>query len=74
MMLTEASLLTVKVAGAEGVILYDLKMEAAMLIRKAAIDLMIQNHAMIMFGFKESSILTLSETSLKNTGCCSSNG
>jgi hypothetical protein len=53
MMLSDASQLMVKVAGAEGGGLYDLKMEAATIIRKAARDLMIQNHALRMFGFKE---------------------
>ena len=31
----------------------DLKMEAAAIIRKAARDLMVQNHALEMFGFEE---------------------
>lgn len=52
-MLSDASQLMVKVAGAEGGSLYDLKMEAATIIRKAARDLMVQNHALKMFGFKE---------------------
>ena len=38
-MLYNAGLLTIKVAGAEGAELYDLKMEAATFIRKAANDL-----------------------------------
>ena len=41
-MLCDAALLTVKVAGAEAVGLYDLKMENAAIIRKAARDLMVQ--------------------------------
>ncbi|MBR9999021.1 MAG: hypothetical protein KFF73_08620 [Cyclobacteriaceae bacterium] len=52
-LITDASQLMIKVAGAEGGGLYDLKMEAATLIRKAARDLMVQNHALRMFGFKE---------------------
>jgi len=52
-MLLDASLLSVKVAGAEGGELYDLKMEAAAIIRKSAKDLHVQNHALEMFGFKE---------------------
>jgi hypothetical protein len=52
-MLSDAAQLMVKVAGAEGAGLYDLKMEAATIIRKAARDLMVQNHALKMFGFKE---------------------
>ena len=51
-MLSDARLLSVKVAGAEGGGLYDLKMEAATIIRKAARDLMIQNHSLEMFGFE----------------------
>ena len=39
-MLNDAALLTVKVAGAEAAGLYDLKMENAAIIRKAARDLM----------------------------------
>jgi hypothetical protein len=51
-MLEDASLLTVKVAGAEAGELYDIKMEAATIVRKAANDLMVQNHALEMFGFE----------------------
>jgi hypothetical protein len=51
-MLEDAMLLTVKVAGATGGQLYDIKMEAATIIRKAARELMIQNHALEMFGFE----------------------
>lgn len=53
LMLSDASLLAVKVAGAEGAGLYDLKMEAAAIIRKAARDLKLQNHSLKMFGFKQ---------------------
>ena len=52
-MLLNASLLTVKIAGAEGGDLYDLRMEAAAIIRKAARDLMVSNHSLDMFGFEE---------------------
>lgn len=52
-MLGDAALLTVKIAGAEAVGLYDLKMENAAIIRKAARDLMVSNHALEMFGFEE---------------------
>lgn len=52
-MIGDASLLVVKVAGASAMDLYDMKMECAALIRKAARDLMIQNHALEMFGFEE---------------------
>jgi hypothetical protein len=51
-MLSDAALLTVKVAGAEAAGLYDLKMENAAIIRKAARDLMVQQHALDMFGFE----------------------
>lgn len=50
--LEDAMLLMVKVAGAEGGQLYDIKMECATIIRKAAMELMIQNHALEMFGFE----------------------
>lgn len=52
-MLSDAAQLTVKIGGATRVGLYDLKMEAAAIIRKAARDLMVQNHSLEMFGFKE---------------------
>ncbi|HBE41597.1 MAG TPA: hypothetical protein DDW27_10420 [Bacteroidales bacterium] len=51
-MLSDAAQLTVKVAGAEAAELYDLKMESAAIIRKAARDLMVQNHSLDMFGFE----------------------
>ena len=51
-MLGDAALLTVKVAGAEAAELYDLKMEAATFIRKAACDLKIMNHSLEDFGFE----------------------
>ena len=51
-MLSDAALLTVKVAGAEVAGLYDLKMENAAIIRKAARDLMVAQHSLEMFGFE----------------------
>jgi hypothetical protein len=51
-MLSDAAMLTVKVAGAEGGDLYDIRMQNAALIRKAANDLMVQNHSLEAFGFK----------------------
>ena len=51
-MLSDAMLLTVKVAGAEAGGLYDIRMEAAAIIRKAARDLKLQNHSLEMFGFE----------------------
>ncbi len=52
-MFGDAVLLTVKVAGAEGGGLYDIRMECAAIIRKAARDLMVTNYSLEMFGFKE---------------------
>jgi hypothetical protein len=52
-LLGDAYLLTIKVAGATGGDLYDLRMEAATIIRKAAKDLMVSNHSLEAFGFKE---------------------
>ena len=51
-MLSDAAMLTVKVAGAEGGDLYDIRMQNAALIRKAANDLMVQNHSLKTFGFE----------------------
>ena len=51
-MLSDAAQLTVKVAGAEAAGLYDLKMENAAIIRKAARDLIVQQHSLDMFGFE----------------------
>ena len=53
-LLSDAAMLTIKVFGAEAAGLYDLKMEAAAIIRKAAKDLMLQNHTLCMFCFKHS--------------------
>jgi hypothetical protein len=50
--LCDAALLSVKVAGAEAAGLYDLKMENAAIIRKAARDLVVQQHSLDMFGFE----------------------
>ncbi|MEA2105966.1 MAG: hypothetical protein U9P82_04515 [Bacteroidota bacterium] len=51
-MLSDAARLTVKVAGAEGGDLYDIRMQNAAIIRKAANDLMVQNHSLEAFGFE----------------------
>jgi hypothetical protein len=58
-MIEDALTLSVKIAGAEAVGLYDLKMESAAVIRKAARDLMVQNHSLEMFGFKEADYFTI---------------
>lgn len=51
-MLEDAMLLTVKLAGATAGKLYDIKMDSAAIIRKAAQNLMVQNHSLEMFGFE----------------------
>lgn len=51
-MLCDAAQLTVKVAGAEAAELYDLKMENAAIIRKAARDLMVSQHSLETLGFE----------------------
>ncbi|MDD4968067.1 MAG: hypothetical protein PHT07_01415 [Paludibacter sp.] len=51
-MMEDAYMLTVKIAGAEGGDLYDLRMENAAIIRKSARDLMVQYHSLEMFGFE----------------------
>ena len=51
-MISDAAMLTVKVAGAEGGDLYDIRMQNAAIIRKSAMDLMIQNHSLKAFGFE----------------------
>ncbi|OKL38566.1 hypothetical protein [Pontibacter flavimaris] len=58
-MLTDAALLTVKVAGAVGADLYDIQMENAVLIRKAARDLLTNCTALEMYGFKDTTYLPL---------------
>ena len=52
-LLITASTIMAKIAGAEGGDLYDLRMENAAIIRKAARDLMVTKHSLKMFGFKE---------------------
>ena len=51
-MLSNARLLFVKLVVADKIELYDLKMEAATFIRKAACDLKVMNHSLKMFGFE----------------------
>lgn len=58
-MLADAGMLSTKIAGAEAGGLYDLKMEAAAIIRKSAKDLMLHNHSLEAFGFKETSYYQL---------------
>lgn len=58
-MLEDAATLVVKVGGAEASDLYDLKMECAVLIRKAARDLATHCSGLEMFDFKETHYLHL---------------
>jgi hypothetical protein len=52
MMCEDAYNLSVKVAGAEGGELYDLRMENAAIIRMSARNLIVQTHGLSMFGFQ----------------------
>ena len=58
-MLTDALLLSSKVANAEGGDIYDIRMENAALVRKAARDLILHCRGLETSGFKESSYLNL---------------
>jgi hypothetical protein len=58
-MLEDAAQLSVKVAGAEGADLYDLRMEAAALIRKAGRDMLAHCSGLELFGFEETHYLHL---------------
>lgn len=51
-MLGDAMTIMAKIAGAEGGDIYDLRMENAAIIRKAARDLMVTNHSLEMYGFE----------------------
>ena len=59
MMLEDAALLTVKVSGAEAGDLYDIRMENAALIRKAARELSTHCTTLEMFGFPDTHYLAL---------------
>lgn len=52
LLIEDAFTLTAKIVNAEAGDLYDLKMENAAIIRKAARDLMVQNHTLKDFGFE----------------------
>lgn len=52
LLIEDAFMLTAKIVNAEAGDLYDLKMENAAIIRKAARDLMVQNHTLKDFGFE----------------------
>ncbi|GGK68515.1 hypothetical protein ACD591_17180 [Rufibacter glacialis] len=64
-MLFDASLLTVKVAGAEAADLYDLRMENATFIRKAALDLLSHCTSLEMFGYRDTHYLPLLREALE---------
>ncbi|MCF8362162.1 MAG: hypothetical protein K9G70_06015 [Prolixibacteraceae bacterium] len=50
--MVDAMTMVAKVNGAEGGDLYDIRMENAAIIRKAARDLMVSKHSFEMFGFE----------------------
>ena len=58
-MIEDAAQLTVKIAGAEGGDLYDIRMECAAIIRKAARDLLSHCTGLEIFGFKDTQYLYL---------------
>ncbi|AKD04187.1 hypothetical protein POKO110462_11470 [Pontibacter korlensis] len=59
LMLEDAATLNVKVAGALSADLYDMQMESAVLIRKAARDLITNCTALELYGFEDISYLPL---------------
>ena len=65
LMLEDASMLTAKVAGAEGGDLYDIRMENATIIRKAARDLTTACSGLEAAGFKETQYLNLIRESVE---------
>lgn len=69
-MLADAGMLSTKISGAEAGGLYDLKMEAAAIIRKSAKDLMLHNHSLEAFRFKETSYYQLVRDQIEEFRCC----
>ena len=59
MLLQDAMLLTIKVSGAEAGDLYDIRMENAVIIRKAAREILTHCTSLEMFGFSEVQYLFL---------------
>ncbi|PRY14214.1 hypothetical protein CLV24_10424 [Pontibacter ummariensis] len=59
LLIEDAAMLSVKVVSAEAADLYDLRMENAAIIRKAARDLLAHCTGLEMFGFKEAQYLHL---------------
>ena len=66
MMLEDAAMLTVKVIGAEGGDLYDIRMENATIIRKAARDLRTHCTSLEMYGFPAPQYLFLIREALED--------
>jgi hypothetical protein len=64
-MLEDAAMLSVKVAGAEAADLYDMRMENAAIIRKAARDLSTHLYGLEMYGFQEPQYLDLIRKALE---------
>lgn len=58
-MYQDALQLAPKIAGAEGVDLYDIKMENAAIIRKCAREISVQCNGFLIYGFRESEYLDL---------------
>lgn len=58
-MIEDAHHLCVKVAGAEGANIYDIRMENAAIIRKSARELIVNTHGLAMHGFKETQYFQL---------------
>ncbi len=52
LIIEDAYIIPAKIAGAEGADLYDIRMENAAIIRKAARDLTVQYHSLVEFGFE----------------------
>ena len=52
-MIVDAGNLSIKIAGSYNIELYDLKMEAAAIIRKSARELLVHSHSLEAFGFKD---------------------
>ena len=65
MMLKDAAMLTVKVSGAEAGDLYDIRMENAAIIRKAARELSTHCTSLEMFGFTDTQYLVLIREALE---------
>lgn len=58
-LLGDSMIIQAKISGAEAVKLYDIKMENAAIIRKAARDIMVGGNTLAMFGFKDAKYYTI---------------